>query len=236
MNPRPYCYLVALCGSLLVLPTHLQSAEPVPRLDEGKWKIETPLKRALVAASALTTKEVPKPATAARDIGKRFVERSTKLFATKTGLAAGNPSVADAQPEPEGKLDRRKADIETPVEKLITGNSAAKPPGSGARADAPRPDPAATQRADTKATNKAQSTTDVEKASPRINKAADAASATHPQLKENVHTPPQTENPRVEPGKVRWHDDFAAARAAGRDSGKPVLLFQLLGRLDQRFT
>jgi hypothetical protein len=42
-------------------------------------------------------------------------------------------------------------------------------------------------------------------------------------------------NPRVEPGKVRWHADFdAACRAAGR-SGKPVLLFHMMGRLDQQF-
>jgi len=45
-----------------------------------------------------------------------------------------------------------------------------------------------------------------------------------------------SENPRVEPGKVHWHDDFAAACQASRQSGKPVLLFQLLGQLDQRFT
>lgn len=37
----------------------------------------------------------------------------------------------------------------------------------------------------------------------------------------------------VQPGQVRWHADFDAARAAARESGKPVLLFQLLGRLDE---
>jgi hypothetical protein len=43
------------------------------------------------------------------------------------------------------------------------------------------------------------------------------------------------DNPTVEPGKVRWHADLdAACRAAGR-SGKPVLLFQMMGRLDQKF-
>ncbi len=42
-------------------------------------------------------------------------------------------------------------------------------------------------------------------------------------------------NPTVDPGAVRWHDDLTAARAASRESGKPVLLFQLLGRLDQEF-
>ena len=44
------------------------------------------------------------------------------------------------------------------------------------------------------------------------------------------------ENPTVEPGKVKWHKSFADARAAAKESGKPVLHFQLMGRLDQRFT
>ena len=39
----------------------------------------------------------------------------------------------------------------------------------------------------------------------------------------------------VAPGLVRWHADFDAARAAASISGKPVLLFQLLGRLDEEF-
>ena len=38
---------------------------------------------------------------------------------------------------------------------------------------------------------------------------------------------------RVEAGVVRWHADFDAARAAAGVSGKPVLLFQLFGRLDE---
>ena len=42
-------------------------------------------------------------------------------------------------------------------------------------------------------------------------------------------------NPKVAPGKVKWHTDFAAARKAAEQSGKPVLLFQLLGRLDEEF-
>jgi hypothetical protein len=35
--------------------------------------------------------------------------------------------------------------------------------------------------------------------------------------------------------KVDWHEDFDAACQASRDSGKPVLLFQLMGRLDEVF-
>ena len=43
------------------------------------------------------------------------------------------------------------------------------------------------------------------------------------------------ENPKVEPGLVRWHRDFSSACKASGSSGKPVLLFHLLGRLDDRF-
>jgi hypothetical protein len=44
------------------------------------------------------------------------------------------------------------------------------------------------------------------------------------------------DNPHVEPGKVQWHDGVAAAMAAAKKPGKPVLVFHLLGQLDQRFT
>ena len=46
---------------------------------------------------------------------------------------------------------------------------------------------------------------------------------------------PKVENPKVAPGAVTWKKDFAAACAAAKDSGRPVLLFQLLGRLDDEF-
>lgn len=49
-------------------------------------------------------------------------------------------------------------------------------------------------------------------------------------------SPAKFENPKVSAGKVRWHADFEKARAAAMISGKPVLLFQMIGRLDQRFT
>lgn len=39
----------------------------------------------------------------------------------------------------------------------------------------------------------------------------------------------------VQPGLVRWHESFDAAREASLVTGKPVLLFQLLGRLDEEF-
>ena len=42
-------------------------------------------------------------------------------------------------------------------------------------------------------------------------------------------------NPKVEPGNVRWHASFDEACAASRRSGRPVLLFQMMGRLDEKF-
>ena len=42
-------------------------------------------------------------------------------------------------------------------------------------------------------------------------------------------------NPGVEPGRVEWHSSFADARVASAKSGKPVLLFHLMGRLDRQF-
>jgi hypothetical protein len=42
-------------------------------------------------------------------------------------------------------------------------------------------------------------------------------------------------NPTVEPGKVRWHKTLADAQAAAQKSGKPVLLFHMMGQLDKQF-
>jgi hypothetical protein len=42
-------------------------------------------------------------------------------------------------------------------------------------------------------------------------------------------------NPKVQPGRVRWHPTFEAACEASRKSGKPVLLFQMMGKLDDQF-
>jgi hypothetical protein len=42
-------------------------------------------------------------------------------------------------------------------------------------------------------------------------------------------------NPKVKPGDVKWHASFADACKAAQKSGKPVLLFQLMGKLDDQF-
>ena len=56
--------------------------------------------------------------------------------------------------------------------------------------------------------------------------------------KETASSPPAESafvNPKVQPGLVTWHATFADACQAARRSGKPVLLFQMMGKLDDQF-
>jgi hypothetical protein len=43
-------------------------------------------------------------------------------------------------------------------------------------------------------------------------------------------------NRKVPPGLVHWNEDFTAACQRSKVSGKPVLLFHMMGNLDQEFT
>ena len=42
-------------------------------------------------------------------------------------------------------------------------------------------------------------------------------------------------NPKVQPGGVHWHPSWDGACDAARKSKKPVLLFQMMGKLDDQF-
>ncbi len=42
-------------------------------------------------------------------------------------------------------------------------------------------------------------------------------------------------NPAVAPGLVKWHPTVEDACAAARKSGKPVLVFHMMGQLDRQF-
>lgn len=46
---------------------------------------------------------------------------------------------------------------------------------------------------------------------------------------------PSADNPSVAPGLVKWHPSFAAAQDAARRSGRPVLVFHMMGQLDKQF-
>jgi hypothetical protein len=42
-------------------------------------------------------------------------------------------------------------------------------------------------------------------------------------------------NPKVAPGQISWRTDFQTACEKSKSSGKPVLLFQMMGKLDDGF-
>ena len=50
-----------------------------------------------------------------------------------------------------------------------------------------------------------------------------------------IAKPENPNNPTVAPGDVKWHASLAAACNAAKKSGKPVLLFHMLGQLDKQF-
>ncbi|HAY80143.1 MAG: hypothetical protein QF918_10240 [Pirellulaceae bacterium] len=56
------------------------------------------------------------------------------------------------------------------------------------------------------------------------------------ELQRQARAGEQSHVEKVAPGKVKWHADRDQAQAAARRSGKPVMLFQLLGQLDEHFT
>lgn len=190
-----------------------------------------------LAPSKEPTMPPVKPAKAV-DVGKRVIEAPVENILadvpgalnriaaaaenTKAETAAAEKAQVDAQND-EANQDRRKFTIEQPVKYLVSETTPSETIAI--------PDPAPSDKfkevieTPTKAVLKQETTT------------APKTVVSHPQLQERVtKSDPPVENPRVEPGKVSWHADFEAARRASGESGKPVMLFQLMGRLDQRFT
>lgn len=50
-----------------------------------------------------------------------------------------------------------------------------------------------------------------------------------------IVTPNKDDNPTVTPGLVKWHKSFEVAKTASVKSGKPALLFHMMGQLDKQF-
>ena len=62
--------------------------------------------------------------------------------------------------------------------------------------------------------------------------------AASPQLRKEstaLKAPLGFANPKVSAGKVRWHASFESAREAAAKSRKLILLFQMMGKLDDQF-
>lgn len=57
----------------------------------------------------------------------------------------------------------------------------------------------------------------------------------HRSITSNQKAKLQTGKEKVRPGKVDWYDDLELALAASKQSKRPVLLFQMMGHMDDRF-
>lgn len=209
-------------------PTREPADPDRPPLDEFKKVIENPVK--LVVSDAVQAVSSTSEQPSAQSPGADF-PAPAPMPTTPAGVEAEQP---DEEPK---NRDRGKALIEVPVKKVVVANSQpvadpAEDPAPDAELDVRKRDVEApienvvandTTRVTTPQFNDVELDETVVRTDSEID---DNASADNPLV----------DNPRVEPGKVKWHEDFAAACRASGASGKPVLLFQLMGQLDQRFT
>lgn len=138
------------------------------------------------------------------------------LIAVFTGTIASLPALAqsDGSKRTVEMRDMSKGRIEMPVKGLFLDRF---------KAPVSKLEPAVTAKSvSTPAKEVSSSAKDV--SSP----AKDVPARAHkPALK------PQQE--KVAPGKVHWHRAIQTAMDASKQSGKPVLLFQMMGHLDDRF-
>lgn len=189
----------------------------------------------LAATMAVGVEPAPRntPKKPALDVGKYRVEAPTKYLVKRTAPDAKFKSSdvrAEARAEVEAKVrplaNKQRPKGPFPVSKSLIEAPAKAIVKSSARASVLEKSDKASKRAGVAAVDQPKRV--VELPTKRIVQVASPASA-KPQAVES-------DNPRVSPGKVRWAGDYAEALAASKKSGKPVLLFQLLGQLDHKFT
>lgn len=191
--------------------------EPEHTMDRTTWT--------LVAAAALAAgpaPALPQDASSTPDLSKRLVERPLKE-ALKETLERSAGSVPDPAPTPELVLlrgvdlqpDVSKFGVERPLKQALRdaqGSPLVERPGPLPFADAAR----------------LQDRLSKDVIELPLKVALRRSTGAGP-----VDLPPLENG--VEPGKVAWHGSFEEALGAAAQSGKPVLLFQLLGRLDDEF-
>ncbi len=186
-----------------------------------------------ISLNAQQQKQVEKQ-TKAIDLGKRLVERPVeKLIAD-----SAKPPVLDSSKEetesllkslvdqgaPKELKDRGKSLIERPIEETLKGLSI------DLLNQKPKIDPL--KEYASKSAIEAPTELLIKNV-PLVPLVTPAKQRSVDETSKNSDGPG---NPKVKPGLVNWHADFETACAASKKSGKPVLLFHLLGQLDQRFT
>jgi len=229
------------------------STEPPASLDPGKAFIEAPVKQ-VVQEKASTPHPISPgseqtPNAPRKDLAKYAIEIPSKQLLSSGAAQAESPQAPDETPR-----DLEKRRIQRPVKQLVGASAARKgaapnappEPSRPARSQEPREKPdepgdiakslfieAPVERVVATETTPEPTS---ETAPERKSAAPQTSSPTNVQLDEQIVDNASDDNPEVEPGKVKWHEDYAAACQAAKQSGKPVLLFHLMGQLDQRFT
>jgi hypothetical protein len=124
--------------------------------------------------------------------------------------------------KPARRMDLSKAAIEQPLKHMIKSGSTQieprRPDVSKLRIEAPLKSIMKTG------------------ASPDLNKSFETKMATNGQVgKPQEPAPLSVANHRVTPGLVSWHKNMATAMKSASKSGKPLLVFHMMGSLDDRF-
>ena len=177
------------------------------------------------------------------DVGKGLIERRVEGLFLPPGANGFVVSAPDADVIPLQGEDLEKDRIERPVKALVADDRKAdiEAPVKKVVADVPkseieipvenliREQPDVTKRLIIE-----MPVTEFVLESAETEKEVESNALLHEEIASDEK--PIDDNPKVEPGKVEWHADFDEAKAAAEKSGKPVLLFQLMGQLDQRFT
>lgn len=138
---------------------------------------------------------------------KGYVERPVQLTPQR-GIAVSRDSLARrAAFRSAAPLTMSKMGVETPLKTMIN-------PSFGAPASSIPSTESPTMRV-----------------TPKLIKRA----APKPVLQEEVTGIDDKGNEKVRPGAVTWHKDFDESRSASSTSGKPVLMFAMIGSLDDKF-
>ncbi len=132
---------------------------------------------------------------------------SFAFLAVLSSVVVGQPALSQELPvhRPSRPMDMSKGRIEMPLKGMLGGSTPSIAADLGSKL-----------------------TADSSKIAKPTRPASTLGSTQKPSFK-------QPRNEKVEPGKVRWHKAIQTAMDASRQSGKPVLLFQMMGHLDDRF-
>jgi hypothetical protein len=220
-------FLGVAAVSLLTLPARgdQPAGQPIanaPRADRGKGAIELGPKKIIRQTAAAPNSRAP-AAEAANP------SRSDRLAV----LVGGAGKVI--------WLDERKTGvIEEPVIRVMQNSTAV--PAAARRAQRADSGKRIVELAPKNVVRNSHPTPSVKGPAPRLD--TTKADTIEPSARNAVaktgglpaaSKPTDADNPLVKPGEVKWHASFQAACEAAKKSGKPVLLFHMMGQLDRQF-